>query len=73
MDYPILGGYNRQNSPFNGFSSLLTGFIFPIGIPIYLISVYQRKLLIHDIKVIMKVNEELKQLITDYLESNQYE
>lgn len=69
MDYPTLGGYNRQNSPFNGFLSLLTGILFPIGIPIYLVSVYQRKLLIHDLKMIMKINEELNQLITDYLES----
>lgn len=68
MDYPILGGYNKQNSPFNGFFSILIGLLFPIGIPIYLISVYQRKLLIHDIKTILKINEELKQLITENLE-----
>lgn len=68
MDYPILSRYNKQNSPFNGILSILTGIALPIGIPIYLIAMYQKKLLAHDIRTIIKVNEELIQLTTSNLE-----
>lgn len=69
MDYPMLGGYN-PNSPLNGIWSILLGLFFPIGIPIYLVSMYKRKLLLHDIKVIVKTDNELKQLIiNDNLET----
>lgn len=63
MDYPVITGYNKQNSPFNGVASIITGIIFPVGIPIYFIAMYQRKLLIMDIKTILKVNIELQDLI----------
>lgn len=63
MDYPVITGYNKQNSPFNGVASIITGIIFPVGIPIYFIAMYQRKLLILDIKTILKVNAELQDLI----------
>lgn len=64
MDYPLLGGYN-PNSPLNGIWSILLGIFFPVGIPLYLIAMYKRKLLLHDIKVIVKTNNELKQLISN--------
>lgn len=64
MDYPLLGGYN-PNSPLNGIWSILLGIFFPLGIPLYLVAMYKRKLLLHDIKVIVKTNNELKQLISN--------
>ena len=68
MDYPILKGY-RTNSPLSGVWSLLLGLFFPLGIPIYLISMYKRKLLLHDIRTIVRVNAELKQIIEDNLDT----
>lgn len=63
MDYPVISGYDKQNSPFNGITSIITGIILPVGMPIYFIAMYQRKLLIQDIKIILKVNTELQELI----------
>lgn len=70
MDYPILGGYGKQNGLFNDSARIAAAILFPIGIPVYLIAMYQRKLLIQDIVAIRKVNSELKQLINDNLESH---
>ncbi|WP_106830193.1 LptF/LptG family permease [Parabacteroides pacaensis] len=68
MDYPILKGYNIH-SPLSGFWGILLGLILPIGIPFYLIAMYKRRFLIHDIKVIWKTNKELKYLINENLET----
>lgn len=64
MDYPFLNGYKNAN-PFSKFFSILVGILFPLGIPLYLIAMYKRRLLLHDMKVVLKVNNELKQLIND--------
>ena len=51
MDYPVIGGYNQLNANLNGKIGLAFGIFFPIGLPVYLLATYQRKLLRHDIQV----------------------
>lgn len=63
MDYPVLSGYDllRANlSPKIGFA---LGLFLPIGLPIYLIAIYQRKLLKIDIKQIEKTSAELIEIL----------
>lgn len=62
MDYPIIGGYNRLNLRLTGKRGLAVGLFFPVGVPIYLLAVYQRKLLLHDIRAIQKTSGELKEM-----------
>ncbi|RHJ93110.1 LptF/LptG family permease [Parabacteroides bouchesdurhonensis] len=66
MDYPIIGGYNQLNTKINGKAGLIIGFFFPIGIPVYLIATYQRKLLRHDVQTIQKTSQELTSIIKNY-------
>lgn len=63
MDYPVIGGYNQLNAKLNGKSGLAVGIFFPIGLPVYLLATYQRKLLRHDIKVVQKTSRELEDMI----------
>lgn len=62
MDYPLLSGY-KHHSPLNGFTGMLAAVIFPIGLPLYLVAMYKRKLLLHDLHTVVRVNGELNQLI----------
>lgn len=59
MDYPIIGGYNSINLRLKGKMGIIIAIILPIGIPIYLLAVYQRKLLLNDIKMIKKTSDEM--------------
>lgn len=63
MDYPAIGGYNQLNANLNGKIGLALGIIFPIGVPIYLLATYQRKLLRHDVQVVQKTSHELVDMI----------
>lgn len=63
MDYPIIGGYNQLNANLNGKAGLLIGILFPLGVPIYLMATYQRKLLRHDIQAVYKTTLELLDMI----------
>ena len=64
MDYPIIAGYsNKMNKRMNGKVALATGLFFPIGLPIYLLATYQRKLLRHDIEMAQKTSKELINMI----------
>ena len=63
MDYPVIGGYNQLNANLNGKIGLALGIFFPIGLPIYLLATYQRKLLRHDVQVVQKTSFELKEMI----------
>jgi lipopolysaccharide export system permease protein len=70
MDYPIIKGYSFLiPNPIEKFG-LLLGILFPIGIPLYLIAMYQRKLLLHDIRVAEKVSFELNEMIKQYFPQN---
>ena len=63
MDYPVIGGYNQLNANLNGKIGLALGLFFPIGLPIYLLATYQRKLLRHDVQVVQKTSLELEEMI----------
>ena len=63
MDYPVIGGYNQLNANLNGKIGLALGIFIPIGLPIYLLATYQRKLLRHDIQVVQKTSRELEDMI----------
>ena len=64
MDYPIIGGYNSKLSEhINGKLALAIGIFLPLGLPIYLLATYQRKLLRHDIVMVQKTSKELINMI----------
>lgn len=63
MDYPVIGGYNQLNANLDGKIGLALGIFIPIGLPIYLLATYQRKLLRHDIQVVQKTSRELEDMI----------
>lgn len=71
MDYPVIGGYNQLNANLNGKVGLVLGIIFPIGLPIYLVATYQRKLLRHDIQVVQKTSRELEDMIKNLETKNE--
>lgn len=64
MDYPIIGGYNNKLSKhLNGKTGLAIGLFFPVGLPVYLLATYQRKLLRHDVLMVQKTSKELINMI----------
>lgn len=63
MDYPVIGGYKQLGNNLNRNISLAIGWFLPVGIPLYLMATYQRKLLRHDIAAVEKVSEELRDII----------
>ena len=63
MDYPIIGNYHQLNANINPRLAVAIGIFFPFGFPIYLLAVYQRKLLLQDIKTVQKVSEEVISII----------
>lgn len=58
MDFPIINGYQPVFLS-NPHLAIAVGLFFPIGIPVYLFAIYQRNLLLQDIRTIQKVNNEL--------------
>lgn len=63
MDYPVIGGYNQLNANLNDKVGLILGILLPIGIPMYFLAIYQRKLLRHDIRMVQKTSIELQEII----------
>jgi lipopolysaccharide export system permease protein len=63
MDYPIISGYMKINSRINNKLGVAVGLFIPIGLPIYLLAVYQRKLLRHDIETVKKASEDMVDII----------
>jgi lipopolysaccharide export system permease protein len=63
MDYPIMKGYELKPTQTTKLLSVILGAAFPIGFPLYLIAMYQRKLQMQDLQAIIKANGELQQLI----------
>jgi lipopolysaccharide export system permease protein len=64
MDYPIIGGYKQLGARLDRKAGRLIGLFFPLGLPVYFIATYQRKLLRQDINTVIKVSRELKDMIT---------
>ncbi len=63
MDYPFLNGYFLLSANKLAKTGPALGILFPLGIPLYLGALYQRKLLLHDIKAITRVCSELNDMI----------
>jgi lipopolysaccharide export system permease protein len=63
MDYPIINGYQWKRLPLSEKAGRIAGWIFPAGIPIYLMAVYRRRFLLHDIRSIRQVCNELLEII----------
>lgn len=64
MDYPIIGGYKQLGTHLSKKVSMFIGLFLPLGLPVYFIATYQRKLLRQDVNTVMKVSQELKEMIT---------
>jgi hypothetical protein len=43
--------------------------LLPVGVTYYLFEMYNRKLLIHDIGVVQKVSNEVKQIIIENIQA----
>ena len=64
MDFPIVGGYvNPLGERITLQAARVMGWCLPLGFPLYLIAVYQRKLLRHDILQTQKTAKELIDMI----------
>lgn len=63
MDYPVIGAYSPLNARMNGKAGLVIGLFLPIGLPLYLLATYQRKLLRHDIQIVQKTSIELLDML----------
>ncbi|MDL2266173.1 LptF/LptG family permease, partial [Parabacteroides sp. OttesenSCG-928-G21] len=64
MDYPILGGYNQLPIEINPKLGYAIAIFIPVGLPVYLLAVYRRKLLRSDIQIVKKTSLELHNMIT---------
>ncbi len=63
MDYPVMEGYNQLDERISGKVGLVVGLCFPIGLPLYLLATYQRKLLRHDVQMVYKTSGELLEML----------
>ncbi|MCF2658425.1 LptF/LptG family permease [Parabacteroides distasonis] len=63
MDYPVMEGYNQLDARISGKVGLVVGLCFPIGLPLYLLATYQRKLLRHDVQMVYKTSGELLEML----------
>ena len=63
MDYPVMEGYNQLDARISGKVGLAVGLCFPIGLPLYLLATYQRKLLRHDVQMVYKTSGELLEML----------
>lgn len=69
MDYPFIKAYNLLSSNKFVKAGAVLGIVFPLGIPLYLGALYQRKLLIHDIQATKRVTSELNEMIDKMISS----
>ncbi|MGL5619906.1 MAG: hypothetical protein ACRDDC_09820, partial [Tannerellaceae bacterium] len=67
MDFPSPRLYSHT-SPLSGKISIVIGFILPLAIPYFLYAMYQKKLLISDLKISLKADEELQDLLEKEIE-----
>lgn len=63
MDYPFLNGYSLLSENKLSKAGPALGILFPLGLPLYFGALYQRKLLLHDIKTVKRVCSELDEII----------
>ncbi|MDR2388546.1 MAG: LptF/LptG family permease [Tannerellaceae bacterium] len=67
MDYPIIGSCKPPIRFSGKYSGRILAGIFPLGLPVYLFAVCQRKLRRQDILTTEKVSEELKEIIINLI------
>jgi lipopolysaccharide export system permease protein len=63
-DFPIISSYNQIRTRINKKAGLTIATVFPIGLALYFVATYQRKLLKADMKTITKTSGELIEIIT---------
>ncbi len=63
MDFPFLNGYSLLSGNILSKAGPVLGVLIPIGLPIYLGAAYQRRLLLHDIRMTKRVCSELNEMI----------
>jgi lipopolysaccharide export system permease protein len=71
MDYPIIGRYNLLGNNPDKRLSLGIGLFIPLGLIVYTVGAYQRKILRQDIQTVGKVSEELKEIINKIFTSHE--
>ena len=70
MDFPIVKGYTLISSNQSAKFGLFLGVFIPIGLLLYLAAIYQRKLVLHDIKITERVSDELIEMIEKYISTD---
>ncbi|MDR2041664.1 MAG: LptF/LptG family permease [Tannerella sp.] len=63
MDFPIIQAYRWTRLPIARRTSVLIGWFFPVGLPVYLAVVYRRRFLLSDLRSICRVCDELMDMI----------
>ena len=63
MDYPILSGYDLVDFRMSPRAGRIMAWIFPVSLPIYLLSMIRRKLLLNDLRTTLRVSGEMQTLI----------
>jgi lipopolysaccharide export system permease protein len=63
MDFPVVKNYQFASFAITPKIGAVLAILFPIGGIVYLIAVYRRKLLLQDIRMTVKVCDEIKELI----------
>jgi lipopolysaccharide export system permease protein len=63
-DFPIISSYNQIRTRISEKAGLTIAAVFPIGLALYFVATYQRKLLKTDMKTITKTSGELIEIIT---------
>ncbi len=66
MDYPVMSGYSQMNMRINKSVGMLLALFFPLGVPVYLVATYKRKLLLQDVRTVLRTSEELLDMIKAY-------
>ena len=68
MDFPVISSYNQIKTKLDRKTGLIIASVFPVGLLLYFVATYQRKLLKQDIKAIQKTSEELIDIISKQIE-----
>jgi lipopolysaccharide export system permease protein len=63
MDYPVLNRYRMVNFAISETAGLLIACLLPVGLFIYGVDFYRRKMLLQDVRTIQQVNGELLSII----------
>ena len=70
MDYPQMLP-TKQGIVVKPFIAALLGIVFPLGLVVYLFTYNQRRLFIQDMKITLRVNEELTKIVTDIVKKDE--